>query len=167
VIFPRDDIVNVKQWPQPETAFCAPRQYEAALDAGCPCPCLVEVSGTPRGAAQLLTVLLALPKGSLAARLHDALAMTRRKPQLQVSDPGAQGAVRCELQINASLPLHSAENEVNCAAVVRRGICEACHVGSDRVWICRLHETAEHGGFSGGGAGRGPEDPGRERGDAR
>eukprot|EP00913_Durusdinium_trenchii_P012290 g11540.t1 len=46
--------------------------------------------------------------------------------------------VRCELRINAQLRLESNRDFQNCAAVVRRGICEATHVSAERVLVQRI-----------------------------
>jgi len=157
VVFSREDITSVKQWPRLDAAFCASPQYQAAVDADSPCSYVVEVSGTPRGASQPLTALLALPRSVLASRLHDALSRVDRRV-CRASAGGAREAVRCELEMNVNPALNSTGSEVNCAAVIRRGICEACHVGSERVWICRLRESVDPSSFEGQDACTGPRD---------
>jgi len=56
----------------------------------------------------------------------------------------ARDAVRCEMHVAAKMDLGpggvagTSFAAVNFAAVVRRGICEACHVGVDRVRVCSV-----------------------------
>jgi len=140
----------------------------ANVGAEPPWPHVVEISGRPQGSQQSVPMLIALPCSSLAARLHDALTR-RRLPQALRQSPsnvasgvasasasggqandaaGGSGphgaellrAVRCELHISARLDISSSGQAGNCSAVVRRSICEACHIASERVRVCGLRE---------------------------
>lgn len=156
VVLPRDSISSVRQGPQLLNSSSA--SSRAAEDCCQQCHRhLVEVVGIPQGGTAPMILLLALPKSSLATRIHEAL-LGRYRPRPvpgKVACKGAaneqfvapipqgshQEALRCELQMNVEVTLGSVSSEVNCAAVIRRGICEACHVGSERVHVCRLLST--------------------------
>ena len=80
-------------------------------------------------------VLLALPNVRVAARFREA---SQAPLQPATPSPRPCNGVRCELRIHAQLQLNSSRDFQNCAAVVRRGICEATHVSSDRVLVQRI-----------------------------
>lgn len=80
-------------------------------------------------------LLLALPTAKVAARFREA---SQAPVQAATPTPRPCNGVRCELRINAKLQLNSSRDFQNCAAVVRRGICEATHVSSDRVLVQRI-----------------------------
>eukprot|EP00435_Cladocopium_sp_Y103_P075721 s111_g63.t1 len=80
-------------------------------------------------------LLLALPTAKVAARFREA---TQAPVQPASPTPRPCNGVRCELRISAQLQLNSSRDFQNCAAVVRRGICEATHVSSDRVLVQRI-----------------------------
>ncbi|OLQ06604.1 putative E3 ubiquitin-protein ligase HERC1 [Symbiodinium microadriaticum] len=86
-----------------------------------PWPHVVEMNCSPQSVDGPLHVLVAFPCAKVAA-----------------DDSRPRGAVRCELRINARVELDSTLARQNCIAVVRRGICEACHVNAERVLIQRL-----------------------------
>jgi len=146
MVLSREWICNAKTMPKLDATLCTPQGVQGAVETrhelGTPWPYLVELCGTPRGAPEPVTVLLALPSSSMAARVCDAL----NKPRRRVARPPAaapaetRGAVRCELHIAARLNLDVGVNSINCAAVVRRGISEACHVGADRIRVCSIWE---------------------------
>mmetsp|Transcript_96912 Transcript_96912/g.269595 ORF Transcript_96912/g.269595 Transcript_96912/m.269595 type:complete len:550 (-) Transcript_96912:106-1755(-) len=149
IIFAREGVSSVKLWPKLDDPLCAPPEDNVENGAAnCSWPYMVEVGGIPHGSLQALTVMLALQSSSLASRLHDGLGRFRQSAGAGADGQSTPGVVRCELRINAKLTLHSAGNEVNCAAVVRRGICEACHVGADRVRVCNLRVVGEGGSCS-------------------
>jgi len=151
MVMAREWICNVKALPWLDSTLLRPSEgqgdFEADSDLGPPWPTLVEIGGTPHGAERPVTVLLALPNRSLVQRVAEALqTKPRRRTALQAagtSSSGAltRGAVRCELHLAARLNLDAGINSINCAAVVRRSISEACHVGAERVRVCSIWES--------------------------
>jgi len=100
----------------------------------------------PRGATEEFTALLALPSAALTKRLLEAMQRRPRGPSACNHKNGDLDAVRCELHMNVDVKIEPGLNS-NFAAVVRRGICEACHVGAERVRICGMRDAAsERGG---------------------
>mmetsp|Transcript_41977 Transcript_41977/g.133330 ORF Transcript_41977/g.133330 Transcript_41977/m.133330 type:complete len:520 (-) Transcript_41977:193-1752(-) len=153
LVISREGITGVKHWPKLDAARLAPADPLSSGDVSPPWPNIVEVSGTPCGGTETLTVLLALPSSSLASRLHDGLNGVWRRARSAAHAKGTRRAVRCELRINANLKLGAVGDELNCAAVVRRGICEACHVGAERVRVCGLRMAEDGPGTVGGPTG--------------
>jgi len=156
LVLSREGISSFQVWPVTGNGRCAQAEKLLFSDSSWPWPHLVEVTGIPRGAPQAISIVLALPSSALASRIVDALGRVRRKKSSRVTTGSgtARGATRCELHINAKLNLDMGINSVNCAAVVRRGISEACHVGADRVRICSVRDGAGSDGRlrSNGGA---------------
>mmetsp|Transcript_143921 Transcript_143921/g.264431 ORF Transcript_143921/g.264431 Transcript_143921/m.264431 type:complete len:655 (+) Transcript_143921:108-2072(+) len=162
LIFPLAEVHAVKLWPKSDVAQCwnpdlrgadalksfrgrdmqAPPGSPAGY--GPPWPYIVQVSGVPRGAPEELVILLALPTLQLAKRLQEAALRRPRKTE-PAADQRNVGSVRCELHIAASLQVGPGPS-TNFAAVVRRGVCEACHVGAERVRICSIRDAARERG---------------------
>jgi len=144
LVLSREGINSFQVWPVTGNGRCVQAEKLFCADSSSPWPHLVEVIGTPHGAPQAMSILLALPSAMLASRVVEALSKVRRRKgsRLPTGPTTARGAFRCELHINAKLNLDAGMNSVNCAAVVRRGISEACHVGADRVRICSVRDGA-------------------------
>lgn len=143
LVLSREGILSFQVWPTTAAGRCmSPEQMLPSSANPPPWPHLVEVSGTPAGAPQAFSILLAFPSPSLASKVAEALSRVRKKYAGPATSKTTRGAVRCELRINAQLDLDGGVNAVNCATVIRRGISEACHVGADRVRICSVR-TAE------------------------
>jgi len=140
LIFPLENIASARQWHKMEVANCWHQDERGDPECVPPWNHIIEISGTTHCAANILTVLVSLPSPTIATRLHDALARVRRATKRQARTDGARCAVRCELHISANLDLARDEGRINCAAVVRRGICEACHIGADRVVVSQIRE---------------------------
>mmetsp|Transcript_15692 Transcript_15692/g.54698 ORF Transcript_15692/g.54698 Transcript_15692/m.54698 type:complete len:568 (+) Transcript_15692:141-1844(+) len=151
LVLSREGICSFQVWPASSLGSCTlPGKF--CCNGSPPWSYLVEVTGTPIGAPHAMSILLALPSAALAARVAEALSRVRHRrvpPALAGAPRGssapvakARRAVRCELHINAKANLDAGINSVNCAAVVRRGISEACHVGADRVRICSVRDLA-------------------------
>jgi len=142
LVFRREGISNIKQWPKLDS-------YEklGSGDETPPFPHLVEFTGIARGAGQPAVVVLALPSAALATRFQEGLTGRRPQPCLAMDARRTVGAVRCVLEIDITVQLGVDGSSTNCSAVVHRGICEACHVASDRVQVCGLRDLG--GGANG------------------
>jgi len=151
LVFPREGIVRVKTWRPVDVV-------RLSRDGSLPWPHVVEFDGHAFGVQHPFHVLLALPTSALITRFREAISkvthQTHEKANPRVSQDRSRseagnirrtrGALRCKLSINARVRLSCREDEENCAAVVRRGVCEACHVGADRVQIQKIgSETPE------------------------
>merc|ERR1712232_1333235 len=103
-----------------------------------------EVVGHPRGAPGKLAVLLALPNNELARRLHEGLSKPPQRstpaPVPVLTDGVGLPALRCELEMLAKIDLVPGGPSENAAAVVHRGICDACNVSLHRVRILGVRE---------------------------
>mmetsp|Transcript_46840 Transcript_46840/g.100173 ORF Transcript_46840/g.100173 Transcript_46840/m.100173 type:complete len:524 (+) Transcript_46840:104-1675(+) len=137
-VVPLGEISGVKLRPQSNRTPCWP-PTAAKEGFGPPWPHIVEFTGAPRGGPRVLTVLLALPSGELAARFFDALNRAHLQPRSLAQRKGdSRGGVKCELHIAVDIDFEVEGNAINCAAVVRRGISEACHVTGSRLRICSI-----------------------------
>eukprot|EP00931_Biecheleriopsis_adriatica_P035207 TRINITY_DN20265_c0_g1_i2.p1 TRINITY_DN20265_c0_g1~~TRINITY_DN20265_c0_g1_i2.p1 ORF type:complete len:737 (-),score=146.07 TRINITY_DN20265_c0_g1_i2:70-2280(-) len=107
-----------------------------------PYPHVVEFEGSAFGVVEPLHVLLALPTAALVSRfseaVHQALPPSSHGSSKVSRRPRLRGGVRCEMRIHARVRLDTPEDVQNCIAVVRRGICEACHVCADRVRVGKV-----------------------------
>jgi len=139
LVFGREDISCVKQWPKLDSG------EKLGGDGSPPFPYLVEFVGIARGVQQAAAVVLALPSALLAARCQEALDGKRPRARPAMNTKTTVGAVRCELQIDVAVQLGTEGNSANCAAVIRRGICEACHLASDRVQVRGLRDLGNDG----------------------
>jgi len=142
LVCPREGLSRVKTWRPVDVARLS------CLDGPLPWPHVVEFDGQAFGVQDPLRVLLALPTSALITRFREAVSQaTREKANPRAAEDRsrsegqgqrARGALRCKLCINARVRLSCYEDEENCAAVVRRGIFEACHVSADRVQIQKI-----------------------------
>lgn len=147
---PCSGVMSVKPWPLADTGMSA-RIRPVGESGTSVWQHWVEVVAVPSGMDHNTRLILALPSAALALRLHDALA----RPRAVISGarhlgrsrsgtgPGPRGAIRCELRIAAKVDLNAPGSTTNCAAVVRRGLCEACHVSSDRVRIRGVRDSQQ------------------------
>lgn len=147
IVLSREGICSFQVWPASGNVCSLSFDKwdkKCCFASSAPWPHLVEVTGLPNGAPQPVTILLALPTAALASRVAEALSRVRHRSQSAplAAAPArrSRSAVRCELQVNATLNLEGGINFVNCASVVRRGISEAAHVGADRVRICTVRD---------------------------
>mmetsp|Transcript_95986 Transcript_95986/g.298880 ORF Transcript_95986/g.298880 Transcript_95986/m.298880 type:complete len:525 (-) Transcript_95986:90-1664(-) len=150
LVFPRNQISKVKLWPgpdlHPETVPLAGYQNQT----GPTLQNLVEVSGAPLGAPGPVVLVLALPSGEIASRLHEALRRGGRAAlglrSAARPAPGALGAdaprqsLRCELLVAASIRLEPEEQRATCEVVIQRSLCEALGVPPDRLRVLSLRE---------------------------
>lgn len=133
---------KVSEWPAPGCLVC-PRaglsrvrglRTQELEQLQAPTPHVLDFECTSNSGFQF-RLLLALPIAKVAARFREA---SQVPVQAATPTPRPCNGVRCELRINAQLQLNSSRDFQNCAAVVRRGICEATHVSSDRVLVQRI-----------------------------
>ncbi|CAK9114148.1 unnamed protein product [Durusdinium trenchii] len=126
-------------WPAPGRLVCPRaglsrmRGLRAQELNNAPTPHVLEFEVVSGG--QRFRLLAALPNGKVAARFREA---SQAPAQQATPTPRPCNGVRCELRINAQLRLESNRDFQNCAAVVRRGICEATHVSAERVLVQRI-----------------------------
>lgn len=160
LVYPVAEVRSLRLWPKGDMARCWPNgMTEDVLtsassstrlaEQGPPWLNVAEVSGVPRGTSEEFTTLLALPSLGLAKRLVEAVQRRPRRHvpgHVQSSASVGRGAVRCELHMTVTVQLGPG-SDVNLAAVVRRGICEACHVGAERVRICSMRDAASERGY--------------------
>mmetsp|Transcript_15568 Transcript_15568/g.24728 ORF Transcript_15568/g.24728 Transcript_15568/m.24728 type:complete len:683 (+) Transcript_15568:112-2160(+) len=159
LVFPLSALRSVKLWTKADVLCCWPNGVSddtsmpssslrdasslRTCDPGVAWTDVVEIAGLPRGGERELAVLLALPSTALAKRLQDALQRRPRRPHVPGTEnaSGFVGALRCELHIPVDMDLGPG-HQTNFSAVVRRGICEACHVSADRVRVCSIRNTS-------------------------
>jgi len=133
LVFRREDISKIQQWPKVDAT-----RKPGSGDETPPFPHLLEFVGVARGTVQPAVVVLALPSAALVTRFKEGFKGRRPQPPVAMDAKDTVGAVRCELEIDIAVELSVDGNSRNCSAVVQRGICEACHVASDRVQVCGL-----------------------------
>lgn len=159
LVFPLSALRSVKLWTKADVLCCWPNGVSddtsmpssslrdasslRTCDPGVAWTDVAEIAGLPRGGERELSVLLALPSTALAKRLQDALQRRPRRPHVPGTEnaSGFVGALRCELHIPVDMDLGPG-HQTNFSAVVRRGICEACHVSADRVRVCSIRNTS-------------------------
>lgn len=154
LVYPLDQVKALRLWPKADVSRCWPNGVPEddissrtgislrSAEQGPISGHVAEVTGMPRGATEEFTTLLALPSAALAKRLLEAMQRRPRRPSACNTKSGDDlGAVRCELHMSVDVNLEIGLNS-NFAAVVRRGICEACHVGAERVRICGVRDAA-------------------------
>lgn len=129
MVVPCKTILSIKLRPTPNPATLVDD------DGTIVWPNWVELVGKPTGMEQCERLLIALPSMELAVRMHDNLERPRPAARAPRGIPAARNAVRCELRIAAKIDLDKDGSKTNCVAVVRRGLCEACHVSSDRIRV--------------------------------